>query len=106
MVEPTEFDTLMLQNKPSADGKPGTYSLRFRIDCSPLKPRRVVVGLKTNELREARLCCWAALNALRQAGVSFVSKVRVADGRWVTLNDLVTPLARTATDAPFSGQTL
>lgn len=65
------------QNRPRRDGSPGSYSLRFLVfACGPKKkPKRVEIGLGTNDAAEAVRRARLLLQGLYALGARFSGSI-------------------------------
>lgn len=67
---------LLRQNKPRQDGTPGSFSLRLFVqEDARLKAKRIEVGLRTNDEREALRRAESIVRAFYAAGGRFTHKV-------------------------------
>lgn len=89
MVKLSKLRRLLRQNPPRKDGTPGTYSVRFFVqESEELKPKRIEVGLGTNNELEALKRAESIVRAFYAAGGRFTHKTefRTVDNRVVSVS--------------------
>lgn len=93
-----ELTKYLRQNPPRRDGTPGTYCLRFLVQTSDpnLKPRRVEIGLSTNDKAEALRHAQTLLLGIYALGARFSGRLSlVGPYRELTRVDDALPDRRT-----------
>lgn len=94
----SELSKYLRQNPPRRDGTPGTYCLRFFVlpDNPAYKPRRVEIGLSTNDKTEALCRAQTLLLGVYALGARFSGRLALSGPyRALTRVDAALPDRRT-----------